>query len=183
MTSAHPGLAGPILTDPDHGHGYNPMKPPAPTLPRLLNPSGAVLAEWNIGPEDPPTAGRPSAGCSGDSSAWSVGNQITARVHFPASHIGFQGHFPGYPILPGFLQIQTILDVIRLAEPAAQITGVISARFIRPIKPEMSLRIIIIRQAVDAALCRLELNNAPISQCELQLSCGDPSSAQDAHTS
>ncbi|MTD26908.1 hypothetical protein [Erwinia sorbitola] len=30
---------------------------------------------------------------------------ITADFYFPAEFIGFQGHFPGNPILPGIVQI------------------------------------------------------------------------------
>jgi 3-hydroxymyristoyl/3-hydroxydecanoyl-(acyl carrier protein) dehydratase len=35
--------------------------------------------------------------------------QLTARFSFPADFIGFQGHFPTMPVLPGICMIQAFL--------------------------------------------------------------------------
>lgn len=35
-------------------------------------------------------------------------NQITAKLSFPANLSAFQGHFPGYPILPGVFLISAV---------------------------------------------------------------------------
>jgi len=37
---------------------------------------------------------------------------FTARIALNADHIIFQGHFPGYPVVPGVLLIQIVTDVL-----------------------------------------------------------------------
>lgn len=60
---------------------------------------------------------------------------LSAAAVFPSSHPAFHGHFPGNPILPGFLSIQMALDALRLAGLPHQLVEVSSARFLAPILP------------------------------------------------
>jgi 3-hydroxymyristoyl/3-hydroxydecanoyl-(acyl carrier protein) dehydratase len=60
---------------------------------------------------------------------------LRATATFPAGHPAFDGHFPGNPILPGFLQIQMALDALRLAGLPHRLLEVASARFLAPILP------------------------------------------------
>ena len=39
-------------------------------------------------------------------------NQLVATFLFPTDFIGFQGHFPGKPILPGVCEIQAVLAML-----------------------------------------------------------------------
>jgi 3-hydroxyacyl-[acyl-carrier-protein] dehydratase len=39
-------------------------------------------------------------------------DKAIGRYVFPQSFIGFTGHFPGYPVLPAFVQVLTALTVI-----------------------------------------------------------------------
>ena len=38
--------------------------------------------------------------------------KISARFIFPEEFIGFQGHFPGRPVLPGVCQIQAVMVIL-----------------------------------------------------------------------
>src|SRR4051812_49225507 len=61
---------------------------------------------------------------------------IRARVVFPAEHVAFDGHFPGQPILPAFMQAQVALDVLGVAlGKAAALGEVRAAKFLRPLGP------------------------------------------------
>ena len=79
-----------------------------------------------------------------------VGGHIQIEASFRADNIGFQGHFPSRPILPGFLQIQLVLDVLQLCLKDAngiELSAVDSAKFVRPILPEEKIRMEIERVA------------------------------------
>lgn len=39
-------------------------------------------------------------------------DKASRRYCFPDNFIGFSGHFPGYPILPAFVQVLTAITVI-----------------------------------------------------------------------
>jgi 3-hydroxymyristoyl/3-hydroxydecanoyl-(acyl carrier protein) dehydratase len=76
----------------------------------------------------------------------STGPTVEGRCQFPPGFPGFDGHFPGDPILPGFLHIQTALDLLHLAAAvpaAAALAGVENAKFTRPIRPheEVTIRL------------------------------------------
>ena len=66
----------------------------------------------------------------------------TAAIRFPMDFIGFQGHFPGNPVVPAVCLIST---VELLAEHCLgrdlTITKVVSAKFRTPILPEQTVTI------------------------------------------
>lgn len=63
----------------------------------------------------------------------------SAQASFPKDFIAFDGHFPGNPILPGFMHIQLALDLLRQLNLPAYLREVTSAKFLRPIFPEEKL--------------------------------------------
>lgn len=60
---------------------------------------------------------------------------------FPANFIGFQGHFPGRPVLPG---VCLVLAALLQAEGASRtplvLREVVSAKFYAPVEPEVTVR-------------------------------------------
>lgn len=56
---------------------------------------------------------------------------------FPASLEVFRGHYPGFPIVPGVILIESCAAVIqRLQKGFSHWTGVRSARFLNPVRPD-----------------------------------------------
>lgn len=60
--------------------------------------------------------------------------ELQARFRFPAAFIGFQGHFPGRPILPAVCEIQAALAMLEAwkGEPVA-LRDIILAKFAAPV--------------------------------------------------
>ncbi len=68
------------------------------------------------------------------------GNKITAFKNVTINEPYFQGHFPGHPIMPGVLQLETIAQVagilmLRQAENAGQIAYFMAANDVKWRKP------------------------------------------------
>jgi 3-hydroxyacyl-[acyl-carrier-protein] dehydratase len=74
---------------------------------------------------------------------------IVARYDLSRARAVFAGHFPGYPLYPGVLQIETIgqagivLDAVRANTSGRfALTHVLAARFLRPVLPGGDLEVI-----------------------------------------
>lgn len=69
---------------------------------------------------------------------------LRGRAVFPAGFAGFDGHFPGRPILPGFMHIQLAVDFLERVYPKSTLGWVAEAKFTRAIGPgeevELELR-------------------------------------------
>jgi 3-hydroxyacyl-[acyl-carrier-protein] dehydratase len=62
------------------------------------------------------------------------GRELTFR--FGADFIGFQGHFPGHPILPAFVQLLMGECAVRMhSDRVWSLRRVERAKFLRPIQP------------------------------------------------
>ncbi len=80
--------------------------------------------------------------------AYSAGTVVTnngscqARLTFPPDFVGFQGHFPGNPVLPGVCLIEAVLGVLETAHGRAwRLRTVTSAKFREPVRPGQTLEI------------------------------------------
>src|SRR4051812_23765085 len=78
---------------------------------------------------------------------------VEGSATFAASHPAFDGHFPGFPILPAFLHVQVALDLLTAAGLPADLLRVESAKFIRPILPAQE----IILQMTHTAACEYDV--------------------------
>jgi 3-hydroxymyristoyl/3-hydroxydecanoyl-(acyl carrier protein) dehydratase len=66
----------------------------------------------------------------------SSNGSCSARLTFPPEFVGFQGHFPGNPILPGVCLIEAVLGVLESAHgKPLRLKKVASAKFREPVKP------------------------------------------------
>ena len=62
------------------------------------------------------------------------GQELSAHFSFSPEFIGFKGHFPGKPVLPGVCKIQAILCMLEEAvHKAPQLKEIISAKFFAPV--------------------------------------------------
>ena len=60
----------------------------------------------------------------------------TLEFHYPASFVGFQGHFPNDPILPGVCLLQSLrLGLERAWNSRLKITEILNAKFVAPVHP------------------------------------------------
>lgn len=67
-----------------------------------------------------------------------------ATFCFPADFAGFQGHFPGKPILPGACQLQCLLSFVeQLAGKGLTLKEIILAKYILPVLPEETITCVI----------------------------------------
>lgn len=73
--------------------------------------------------------------------------QTETRLHFPAGHPVFAGHFPGHPMVPGALLLDAALHAIAQAQagPPGTDAGqqgvwqIASAKFLSPVQPGETL--------------------------------------------
>jgi 3-hydroxyacyl-[acyl-carrier-protein] dehydratase len=65
---------------------------------------------------------------------------ITALFRFPADFIGFQGHFPDNPVLPGVCKIQAVVALFEARhQQPARLKEVLSAKFFAPVGADEQL--------------------------------------------
>jgi 3-hydroxymyristoyl/3-hydroxydecanoyl-(acyl carrier protein) dehydratase len=63
---------------------------------------------------------------------------VSAVLMFPAGFVGFAGHFPGNPILPGVCQVQAGLMLATAAcGTELSLREIVNAKFFQPILPGM----------------------------------------------
>lgn len=68
------------------------------------------------------------------------GNEFSRSFRFTADFIGFQGHFPDRPILPGVVQLMAgSATAIQAAAQPLFVQAVSRAKFIRPVSHDDSL--------------------------------------------
>ena len=80
---------------------------------------------------------------------------------FPQSFLGFQGHFPGKPVLPAVVQIMIFRESIaeELAQPL-EIVKITRAKFLKVISAEISVTAIwTLKETDDGFLCKCLLES------------------------
>lgn len=67
---------------------------------------------------------------------------VCAEFVFPETFVGFQGHFPGQPVLPGVCLVQAALVAAEeLAPSPLKLESVVSAKFFSAVLPDMELQV------------------------------------------
>ena len=102
----------------------------------------------------------------------------SARITFPTEFVGFKGHFPGKPVLPGVCLIQTALVALsRVLDKPVELKRLVSAKWMVPVLPGeeivlslslkdrenalLSARVVVMRGAGKVAEFSLEVVVAP----------------------
>jgi 3-hydroxyacyl-[acyl-carrier-protein] dehydratase len=89
-------------------------------------------------------------------------------------HPSLAGHFPGSPIVPGTLILQRVIESLRQRHPGSEPREIVSAKFLRPLKPGEAFSIHFRERAGETDFeCRV--GGAPLSSGKLKLATpGDP---------
>ena len=66
--------------------------------------------------------------------------KITARFAFFPEFIGFKGHFPNRPVLPGVCSIQAVTAIFKaFKKEEVRLREIVSAKFFTPVSPNQEL--------------------------------------------
>lgn len=78
---------------------------------------------------------------------------------FPPTFSGFQGHFPGNPILPAIIQLMTAREsIIEQMDRDLLITRVTRAKFQKVVTPDIPLTVVwTLSEQEDAYVCKCVL--------------------------
>lgn len=66
---------------------------------------------------------------------------ITATFCFPPSFVGFDGHFPGNPVLPGIVQLMAALYTAAKGQKTIPL-AIKQAKFTRPVSPNEPVTVV-----------------------------------------
>jgi len=102
-------------------------------------------------------------------------NIAEAYIFFPADFIGFRGHFPDNPILPGICMVKALLVKLMIwKETRFQLKEMKSVKFYSPVKPGETLKFESkISKEADLASClvssKVTCNGQKIAQFKLKI--------------
>ena len=66
--------------------------------------------------------------------------KITAEISYPDDFKGFEGHFPGKPIVPAVCNVLTVLTLLELSlNQKVYLKSIISSKFKGPVGPKEEL--------------------------------------------
>ena len=64
----------------------------------------------------------------------------------PADHPALPGHFPGQPIVPAVVILDEMSEQLVAFAPGAQISRILSAKFVSPLLPEQPCSVAFVRR-------------------------------------
>jgi 3-hydroxyacyl-[acyl-carrier-protein] dehydratase len=80
--------------------------------------------------------------CALDDLSFLENSVVRRSYRFHPDFVGFSGHFPGYPILPAFIQVITVLALMEeLKGHELILESLEKAKFYIEIKPEMTIEV------------------------------------------
>lgn len=91
---------------------------------------------------------------------------VCAQIRVPAESIWFDGHFPGWPILPGVAQLAMVVDVVSeaLGYPVYA-TEVHRVRFKQTLPPETPISVVVESRENDPMTFGFRLSSATELAC------------------
>ena len=66
---------------------------------------------------------------------------IESEFTISAQHPALPGHFPGHPVVPGVVILDTVLCHIKAALPGRVLTALPGVKFLAPLLPEETVRL------------------------------------------
>ena len=96
--------------------------------------------------------------------------RVSTRAWFSAQHAGFQGHFPGNALLPGFLHIELVLDILRCHFPHVELLAVRNAKFLRPVFPDEIMDVNLSFESDGGIAAELHVSGTAVSELVLEVS-------------
>jgi 3-hydroxyacyl-[acyl-carrier-protein] dehydratase len=87
-------------------------------------------------------------------SAWELTPQseVSARFLFPEDFVGFAGHFPGKPVLPGVCMVQAVLVLMQAWQGASfRLEAIVSAKWLAPVGPDVEIRFVCVPHLTQGA--------------------------------
>jgi 3-hydroxyacyl-[acyl-carrier-protein] dehydratase len=77
-----------------------------------------------------------------ENKAHMIDDAIVAQVRVPAGSSWFDGHFPGFPVLPGIAQLAIVAGVLEEAlETRVRVTEVSRVRFKMAVLPDQTIEV------------------------------------------
>jgi 3-hydroxyacyl-[acyl-carrier-protein] dehydratase len=77
------------------------------------------------------------SGIESDQDGW-----LKKRFSFDKTFLGFQGHFPGYPVLPAFVQVlMAVVSIEEMSAARLEVSAMDNAKFQREIHPEAQITV------------------------------------------
>ena len=97
---------------------------------------------------------------------------IKASFNFPLEFIGFKGHFPGKPILPGVCKIQAILCMLEaVTQKKPRLKEIVLAKFFTPVtcNEEIALTVSQLLEGNEGVLVKALITNRDKKIANIQL--------------
>ena len=97
---------------------------------------------------------------------------IKASFNFPLEFIGFKGHFPGKPILPGVCKIQAIMCMLEaVTQRKPRLKEIVLAKFFAPVtcNEEIALTVSQLLERGEGVLVKALITNRDKKIANIQL--------------
>ena len=98
--------------------------------------------------------------------------ELTAHFCFPPEFIGFKGHFPGRPVLPGVCKIQAVMCCLEAAhQKIPKLKEIVLAKFFAPVTCDEEI-VFTLRQVPEGSeemLVKASVDNGDKKIAEIKL--------------
>ena len=95
--------------------------------------------------------------------------KIAAAFNFPKKFLGFQGHFPEQPILPGICEIQAVCVMLESAHKhKINIQEIVTAKFFSPVSAQEKIEVTV-EEEKDQVKALIKAKDKKIAEIHLKI--------------